>query len=111
MLSTERLQVGPVSAVLYRCDAQPGEQPVVEQHRAWSLSFVRRGSFACQCRGRRFELVPGSVMHGRPGDEYSCSHDHAAGGDECLAFSSRPNSSTKWPRAAGAPARCRRWPS
>lgn len=86
MLSMQRLHDGPVSAALFRCDAQPGDAPVLEQHRGWSVSFVQRGSFACQCRGRRFELVPGSVLHGRPGDEFTCSHDHGSGGDECLAF-------------------------
>jgi AraC-like DNA-binding protein len=32
------------------------------------------------------ELVAGSVLIGRPGDEYVCLHDHHAGGDECLSF-------------------------
>ena len=86
MLRTRTLLDGPLSVVEYRCDAGPGERPAIEAHRAWSLSYVKRGSFGCQCRGARFELVPGSLLVGRPGDEYICTHDHRDGGDECLAF-------------------------
>jgi hypothetical protein len=34
--------------------------------------------------------VPGSVLLGRPGDEYRCTHDHCEGGDECLAVHLTP---------------------
>jgi AraC-like DNA-binding protein len=30
-------------------------------------------------------LVPGSVLVLKPGDEYQCTHEHRAGGDDCLA--------------------------
>ena len=86
MLRTRTLLDGPVSVVEYCCDAGPGEPPAAEAHHAWSLSYVKRGSFGCQCRGAHFELVPGSLLIGRPGDEYVCTHDHRDGGDECLAF-------------------------
>ena len=69
-----------------RCDARRGETPFTEVHGAWSVSYVRRGSFGLQSRGRSFELVPGSIMVGHPGDEYVCSHDHHVCGDECLSF-------------------------
>lgn len=55
-------------------------------HEDYSVSYVRKGSFGCRCRGRTYELVAGSVLVGRPGDEYVCLHDHVAGGDECLSF-------------------------
>lgn len=77
---------GPVSVIEYRCAAGPHDRPFAEQHHAWSVSYVRRGSFGCRCRGRTHELVPGSLMIGKPGDEYTCTHEHHLGGDECLAF-------------------------
>lgn len=86
MLSVTPLVRGPVSAAAYSCTSGPAERPFAEQHEGWSVSYVRAGSFGCQCLGRHFELVPGSVLLGRPGDEYRCTHDHRRGGDECLAF-------------------------
>ena len=68
----------------YRCAAAPGEAPYVERHHGYSLAYVRKGSFGYRAGGRAYELVTGSVLVGRPGDEYSCTHDHAVG-DECLA--------------------------
>jgi AraC family transcriptional regulator len=59
-------------------------------HSTFSLSYVRKGSFGCRTRGETFELVAGSVMVGRPGDEYMCTHDHHACGDECLSFQLDP---------------------
>ena len=53
--------------------------------RAHSISYVRKGSFGCHCRGRFHELVAGSILVGHPGDEYVCTHDHVVG-DECLSF-------------------------
>jgi AraC family transcriptional regulator len=78
---------GPVSVLHYRCSAGPGDRPFVEQHEAWSIAYVQRGSFGYRCRGVECELVPGSVLAGRAGDEYLCTHDHHHGGDECLVFS------------------------
>ncbi len=86
MPRTQILSSGPVSAVEYVCDATPADAPYTELHDRWSVSYVRRGSFACQTRGQHHELVPGSVLIGQPGDEYTCTHDHHVCGDECLAF-------------------------
>ncbi|MCW5657353.1 MAG: helix-turn-helix transcriptional regulator [Burkholderiaceae bacterium] len=85
MLQTRTLIDGPVSVVEYRCDAGPQQPSYWEAHTGWSVSFVQRGTFSCHCRGRVHELVPGSVLLGRPGDEYRCTHEHHHGGDECLA--------------------------
>ena len=63
----------------------PGDKPFTEQYGCHSVSYVRKGSFACHTRGRTFELVAGSILVGFPGDEYVCTHDHACG-DECLSF-------------------------
>lgn len=79
-------------ALDYRCDARPGDAPYTEHYRNYSVSFVRKGSFGLEYRGRRHELVAGSLLIGRVGDEYRCVHDHAAHdtghqcGDECLSF-------------------------
>ncbi len=70
----------------YRCTAGPDDAPFPELHESYSLSYVRRGSFGYRVRGRVHELVAGSFVIGRPGDEYICTHDHHDGGDECLSF-------------------------
>ena len=70
----------------FRCTAAVGDKPFVEQFQRHSISYVRKGSFGCHHRGRFFELVAGSVLIGRPGDEFMCTHDHVCG-DECLSFS------------------------
>jgi AraC family transcriptional regulator len=86
MATATLLHSGYVSAFDYRCEAAPADAPYAELHRDYSVSYVRRGSFGCRCRGRLYELVAGSILIGRPGDEYVCLHDHYAGGDECLSF-------------------------
>jgi AraC-like DNA-binding protein len=70
----------------YRCDATPEDRPYPEQHAAFSLSYVRRGSFGYRYRGTAHELVAGSLVLGHIGDEFMCTHDHHECGDECLSF-------------------------
>jgi AraC-like DNA-binding protein len=79
------LQRNSISVSDFRCGARLQDKPFVERHRCHSVSYVRKGSFGCESRGRLFELVPGSILVGHPGDEYICSHDHVCG-DECLSF-------------------------
>ncbi len=83
---TTVLQSDSITAFDCRCDSGPGDAPFVESHSSYALAYVRSGSFACHTRGETYELVAGSLMVGRPGDEYMCSHDHHSCGDECLAF-------------------------
>jgi AraC-like DNA-binding protein len=85
MTRTTLLQRESISVSDFRCTAVPGDKPFVEQHGSPSISYVRKGSFGCSCRGRLFELVAGSVLVGHPGDEFTCTHDHFCG-DECLSF-------------------------
>jgi AraC family transcriptional regulator len=85
MALTTVLRSGDVSVVDYRCTAGPGDKPFLERHSAFSVSYVRQGSFGYRSRGRSFELVAGSLLVGYQGEEYVCTHEHAAG-DECLAF-------------------------
>ena len=86
MLTITPLVRGPVSVSAYACATAASARPFPEQHASWSVSYVQAGSFGCECHGKRFELMPGAVLLGRPGDEYTCTHDHHGGGDECLAF-------------------------
>jgi AraC family transcriptional regulator len=74
----------------YRCSAAPGDKPYTELFSSYSISYVRKGSFGFCSRGRQHDLVPGSLLLGHTGDEYSCTHDHHCGGDECLSFRFTP---------------------
>lgn len=89
MAATTLVRRDAMAVVDYRCDAAPGERPFAESHRAFTLSYVRKGSFGCENAGRFFELVAGSLLVGHPGDEYMCTHDHVCG-DECLSFQFTP---------------------
>jgi AraC-like DNA-binding protein len=80
------LAVPSMTVFHYRCTAGPDAPPFTEHHAAYSLSYVRKGSFGCWTRGQFHELVAGSILIGRPNDEYMCTHEHHACGDECLSF-------------------------
>ena len=75
----------------YRCEARPGDRPFAELHDRYSVAYVRKGSFGYRVGTRAFELVAGSILIGRPGDEYICTHDHHVCGDECLSFQLAPD--------------------
>lgn len=90
MLTRTELKNGPVSIIDYRCTAGPAERPFAEVHQSWSVSYVRKGSFGYRTRGQAFELVAGSVLVGKPGEEFTCTHEHHSCGDECLAFHLEP---------------------
>ena len=89
MTATTLLERPSISVSDFRCDAGPGDRPFAEQHRCHSISYVRKGSFGLQCRGKSHELVAGSILIGHPGDEYTCTHEHVCG-DECLSFFLKP---------------------
>jgi AraC family transcriptional regulator len=74
----------------YRCGAGPHDRPFTECHGRHSISYVRRGSFGYRCGGRHAELVAGALLVAQAGDEYVCTHEHHAGGDECLSFQLAP---------------------
>ncbi|ABD05510.1 transcriptional regulator, AraC family [Rhodopseudomonas palustris HaA2] len=90
MTASTVLHRGTITVSDFRCSAGPDDVPFAECHVAHSISYVRRGSFGCTTRGRTYELVAGAVMIGRPGDDYVCSHEHHACGDECLSFALTP---------------------
>jgi len=85
VLEVTVLRPGAIAAIDYRCTHDATTTPVLERHEAFSLSYVRRGTFGYRAGGRAFELVAGSLLVGHPGDEYVCTHDHG-GGDDCLSF-------------------------
>ncbi|MDO8387730.1 MAG: AraC family transcriptional regulator [Polaromonas sp.] len=90
MLDVTQLQSGPIGVRDVRCSAGPGARPFTELHRSYSLAYVRKGSFGYRARGEHHELVAGSMLIGKPGDEFMCTHDHHVCGDECLAFHLSP---------------------
>jgi AraC family transcriptional regulator len=73
-----------LSVINFRCNSK-----VTGQHNEPSLSYVRNGSLGYCAGGRYFELVPGSILIGRPGVEYVCTHDRNEAG-ECLSFRFAP---------------------
>jgi AraC-like DNA-binding protein len=85
MASRSVFRSNTVTVIDYRCEVQPDDPPSVELHHSFSVSYVRKGSFGYHAHGQSFELVTGSILIGHPGDEYTCTHEHA-GGDECLSF-------------------------
>jgi AraC-like DNA-binding protein len=85
MGATTLLRTRSIAVDDYRCGAGPHDEPFVERHADFSISYVRRGSFGYRLRGEEYELVAGSILVGHAGDEYTCTHDHVIG-DECLAF-------------------------
>ncbi len=89
MAAATVLTRGAIQVIDYRCTVGPGEEPFVERHDGYSVSYVREGSFGYRLRGASYELVAGSILVGHPGDEYVCTHDHAVG-DRCLSFHLAP---------------------
>lgn len=75
-----------ITAIDYVCAAGPHDAPFTEVHNGFTLAYVRKGSFGYSAQGEAFDLVAGSLLIGRPNDEFVCSHDHVHGGDECLSF-------------------------
>jgi AraC-like DNA-binding protein len=90
MAATTIFRSSSVSVVDYRCSAGPADKPFAELHDDFSISYVRKGSFGYCARGESHELVAGSILAAHRGDEYMCTHDHHAGGDECLSFRFAP---------------------
>jgi AraC-like DNA-binding protein len=100
------LRTEALSVVDYRCAVAPGTAPFPEIHETFAVAYVRSGSFGYRCAGGQAELVAGSVLVGRPGAEYVCTHDHVHG-DQCLSFHFAPAlaeeiAGGKW-RAGAAP--------
>jgi AraC-like DNA-binding protein len=85
MMQTTVLKRGPVTVSDHLCSSGPGDTPFAEQHDGWRLAYVRAGGFGYRHCGRPFEMAPGAVLAGYPGDDFVCSHDHVHG-DRCISF-------------------------
>lgn len=90
MYTATLINTSSLSVFDYRCEAGPQDRPYPEAHAAFSLSYVRRGSFGYRYRGEAHELVAGALLIGYPGDEFTCTHDHHECGDECLSIRLQP---------------------
>jgi AraC family transcriptional regulator len=90
VLTITKLETPRIRVYEYRCDAGPSDAPFTEAHGDHSISYVRRGSFGYRSNGTLHELVAGSLLVGYPGDEFMCTHEHHACGDECLSFKFSP---------------------
>jgi len=74
---------------LMRCQCRAGthDRPVDEQHQAFSITLVERGSFTYRTRAGKALLREGWLMLGNEGDGYACSHEHSDGsGDDCIVL-------------------------
>jgi AraC family transcriptional regulator len=90
MKVTTLLQNDSLSATDYRCDKGHGEKPHSSVHPTFSLSYLRNGSFTYHALGRSYEMLPGSLLLGHPGDEYTCTYDRHVWGDVSLIFRLAP---------------------
>jgi len=71
------------------CTAGAGDRPFEEEHRAFCIAAVTRGSFRYRTHQGAAMLAPGAVLLGNPGACYECGHEHGAG-DRCLSFHFTP---------------------
>ena len=74
-----------------RCRAGRHDCPFAEQHDAWTVAVVRRGTFNYRAAdtNAKYALRPGWLLLGRLEQTYECSHEHD-GGDDCLALDVAP---------------------
>ncbi len=86
MAASTLIQNASLTVVDFRCTAGPNDAPFPEEHRNYSVSYVRKGSFGYHSRGESYELIAGSLLVGNLGDEFMCTHEHHVCGDECLSF-------------------------
>lgn len=64
-----------LSVLAFECDTNIGRM-----HMQPAIAYVRCGSMFYRPWGRGFDLVPGSVLVGRPGIEYVCEHEAGVSG-------------------------------
>ena len=75
---------------LMRCECRAGadERPRDEEHQAFSVTLVERGTLSYRTRAGRALLGAGWLMLGNPGEGYVCSHEQGDGlGDDCVVLS------------------------
>ncbi len=64
-----------LSVLAFECHTSIGRV-----HTQPSIAYVRRGSMTYRPWGQGLDLVPGSVLVGRPGIEYVCAHEAGVSG-------------------------------
>lgn len=67
------------------CGAGPSDRPFEEMHSRFSVSAVLSGSFLYRSSHGRALMSAGSLLVGREGAAFCCSHEHNYG-DRCVAF-------------------------
>jgi AraC family transcriptional regulator len=75
---------------LMRCECRAGasERPSDEQHQAFSVTLIERGTLTYRTRSGSAVLSPGWLMLGNQGEGYVCSHEQSDGtGDDCVVLS------------------------
>jgi AraC family transcriptional regulator len=81
---------GACGVHLMRCECRAGaaERPRDEEHQAFSVTLVERGTLSYRTRAGRALLGAGWLMLGNRGEGYVCSHEQGDGlGDDCLVLS------------------------
>jgi AraC-like DNA-binding protein len=71
------------------CTAGPQDRPYEEEHSAFSIAVVVRGSFQYHSSCGAAVMSPGALLLGNWGQKFECRHEHAAG-DRCLSFHYTP---------------------
>ena len=86
------------------CDSGPQTRPFEEQHTAFSIAIVMRGTFqyrtANSHRGAGELMTPGSLLLGNAEEYFECGHEHSVG-DRCLSFRYAPHYFEKVAAEAG----------
>jgi AraC family transcriptional regulator len=75
---------------LVRCACRAGarDRPSDEEHQAFSVTLVERGTFGYRTEAGQALLTPGWLMLGNERTAYVCSHDCSDGsGDDCVELS------------------------
>jgi AraC-like DNA-binding protein len=103
MQATTLFEGKSLAVYYYRCTCGPADKPFAEVHRQHSISYVRHGSFGYHTQGRLHELVAGAVLVGRPGQEYTATHEHHGCGDECLSVKLSADFAPVLPQLASLP--------
>jgi AraC family transcriptional regulator len=90
---------------LLRCQCHAGvhDRPTDEEHQAFSVTLVERGTFSYRTRAGHALLSPGWLMLGNDGAGYVCSHEQSDGtGDDCTVLSLSPETINSASSALGA---------
>ncbi|MFE0015570.1 helix-turn-helix domain-containing protein [Mesorhizobium sp. NPDC059054] len=67
------------------CTATVGERPFEEEHGAFCIAAVTRGTFRYRSRQGTAVMTPGALLLGNANTCFECGHEHSSG-DHCLSF-------------------------